>query len=220
MSVRFYLSDMTPDDNISKTTRRSRIDFLTVVTCAVGAVTVAAGLWGLGRTMAPSAAIVAAPELRIDLSEVPVGEERRYMFEGRPIFVRHLTSVEIFEALEFDTATLGDKYARNANLSQTALATLKNRTINSNGIFTVLWGLCANKRMVPLSLAGGYGGWFCSREATHFDVFGRAIRGRARNLDIPKYQLVAPGQIVLQLNQQGPSQEDLDRLVFGTAGRS
>ena len=190
-----------------------------MATCGMGAVAAGAGLWGLGRTLAPNAAIVAAPELKIDLSEVPVGEERRYWFEGRPIFVRHLTKLEVSEARKVDVAELGDRFARNANLSKTALATRENRTVNSNGVFTVLWARCLHWGEIPLSAAGDYNGWFCGYDAAHYDVFGRAMRGYSPNLDIPRYQMVAPGQIVLEQNQGGPSQKDLDRLVFGaTAG--
>lgn len=206
---------MTDDGNRQTASQPSRRDFLTMATCGMTAVTVGAGVWGLVGSMSPSASIVARPELRIDLSEVPVGEQRIYMLDRQPVFVRHLTEDEIAKAVAFDVEELGDGLARNANLLETAKATVENRTISSNGVYTVLWGTCPSRRWG--SAMSNYDvGWFCIRDAAHYDVFGRIYRGYGENMKIPRYQLVQSGVLVVSPDQGGPSQQDLDRLVFGS----
>ena len=192
-----------------------------MATCGMGTVTVGAGLWGLVRTLAASAEIVAAPELQINLSEVPVGEERRFMFEGRPIFVRHLTSEQVAQAAADDISKLPDATAQNGNLVGSAPANLANRTVLFSGIFTVLWGLCPKWGCVPLFDAGDYGGWFCPCGAGHFDVLGRIRKGPvATNMRVPRHSVSKQGILTLMLDQGGLSQEEIERLVFGSAAGS
>jgi len=208
---------MEPYDNSQLAKPRSRRDFLTIATCGMGAVTVGAGVWGLGRAMSPSAAIVSAPELLVDLKDVPVGDQRKFMFDGKPVFVRHLTKDQVVEASRFDVRKLPDGLAQNANLVETASASVTNRTVSFNGIYTVLWGICPRGFCVPIFDTGDFGGWFCPCGGAHFDVFGRVHKGTSlRNMRIPRYRLSEQGVLMVPKKQGGISQEELDRLVFGS----
>ncbi|TLP67709.1 ubiquinol-cytochrome c reductase iron-sulfur subunit [Parasedimentitalea maritima] len=208
---------MIPDDKTGTTSQPSRRDFLTMATCGMGAVTVGAGIWGLGRTLAPSAEIVAAPELQIDLSEVPVGEYRTLRFDRKLIFLKHLTKEQVTIDATYDVGKLPDGLAQNANMVEGSPASFENRTVSFNGVFTVLWGKCPRGFCVPLADAGDYGGWFCLCGGAHFDAVGRVRRGSSPwNMRIPRHRVSKHGILTVTSDQGGLSQEELDRLVFGS----
>lgn len=211
---------MEPDHTGPLISSPSRRGFLSMATCGMGAVIAGAGIWGLGRAMAPSAEIVAAPRLRVDLKDVPIGEQRKVMFEGKPIFVRHLTKDQVAKVVAFDIAKLPDGTAQNGNLVASAPASLANRTVLFKGIYTVLWGLCPKWGCVPLFDDGNYGGWFCPCGAGHVDVLGRIRMGPvATNMRVPKHSVSRQGILTVMADQVGLSQDEIDRLVFGTPAK-
>jgi ubiquinol-cytochrome c reductase iron-sulfur subunit len=107
-------------------------------------------------------------------------------WRGKPVFIRRRTPDEIESARAVDISTLIDSSAENAN-KPGADASDENRTLDENGEWLVMLGVCTHLGCVPIGDgAGDFGGWFCPCHGSHYDAAGRIRKGPApRNLDIP-----------------------------------
>lgn len=172
----------------------TRRDFLYYATASAGVVVTGAAVWPLVNQMNPSADVLALASIRVDVSAVDPGTQLTVLWQGKPVFIRHRTGVEIQEAAaqdaEFDS--FPDKSAQNENLDDDALATDANRTLTSPegegaGAWIVQMGVCTHLGCVPLGDgAGEFGGWFCPCHGSHYDLAGRIRKGPApRNLPVP-----------------------------------
>ncbi|HKX64187.1 MAG TPA: ubiquinol-cytochrome c reductase iron-sulfur subunit, partial [Rhizomicrobium sp.] len=101
------------------TTRR---DFLYVAAGAMGAVGATVAAWPFIDQMNPSTAALAMGSTEIDLTAIQPGQQIVYKWRGQPLFVRRRTPAEIASAKAVDVSSLPDRFARNANLPDTALA--------------------------------------------------------------------------------------------------
>ena len=87
-------------------------------------------------------------------------------------------------------ADLPDKGSENANKPGTD-ALDSNRTLDENGEWLVMMGVCTHLGCVPLGDAGDFGGWFCPCHGSHYDTAGRIRKGPApTNLPVPTATLV------------------------------
>ena len=165
-----------------KATRR---DFLYVVTGAVGAVTVGGAVWPLVNQMNPSADVKALASIEVDVAGLEPGSQLTVKWLGKPAFIRRRTEEEIDAARSVDLKVLPDQDSGNKNIKD-ADASDSNRTIDPNGEWLVMIGVCTHLGCVPLGDAGDFGGWFCPCHGSHYDTAGRIRKGPApRNLDIP-----------------------------------
>ena len=80
-----------------------------------------------------------------------------------------------------------DGKAQNANLPAEADASDANRTLDADGKWLVMMGVCTHLGCVPLGDgAGEFGGWFCPCHGSNYDTAGRIRKGPApRNLEVP-----------------------------------
>ena len=172
----------------------TRRDFLYYATAGAGAVATGAAVWPLINQMNPSANVQALASIRVDVSAVDPGTQLTVLWQGKPVFIRHRTGVEISDAREgdLDIAALPDPAARNDNLTNAeAPATDENRVMPSpegegDGAWLVQMGVCTHLGCVPLGEAGDFGGWFCPCHGSHYDLSGRIRKGPApENLPIP-----------------------------------
>ena len=172
----------------------TRRDFLYYATAGAGAVATGAAVWPLINQMNPSADVQALASIRVDVSAVDPGTQLTVLWQGKPVFIRHRTGVEISDAREgdLDIAALPDPAARNDNLTNAeAPATDENRVMPSpegegDGAWLVQMGVCTHLGCVPLGEAGDFGGWFCPCHGSHYDLSGRIRKGPApENLPIP-----------------------------------
>ena len=165
----------------------TRRDFLYYATAGAGAVATGAAVWPLVNQMNPSADVQALSSILVDVSEVDVGTQLTVKWRGKPVFVRRRTQEEIDAARATKLDELVDKIAENANLGASAPATDENRTLDENGEWLVMIGVCTHLGCVPLGDgAGDFGGWFCPCHGSHYDTAGRIRKGPApRNLDVP-----------------------------------
>jgi ubiquinol-cytochrome c reductase iron-sulfur subunit len=176
----------------------TRRDFLFIATGAAGGIATAAAVWPLINQMNPSADVQALATIQVDLSAVEPGSQLTVKFLGKPVFIRRRTDEEIQAARETDVMGLADPLARNANLPWDATATDENRSLDENGEWLVMTGVCTHLGCVPLGEAGDFGGWFCPCHGSHYDTAGRIRRGPApENLHIPVTEMVSEN--VLQL---------------------
>ena len=163
----------------------TRRDFLYVATGAAGAITVGGAVWPLINQMNPSADVKALASIEVDVAGLEPGSQLTVKWLGKPVFIRRRTEDEIKEARSVDLASLPDKTSGNKNIKDSD-ASDTNRTIDANGEWLVMIGVCTHLGCVPLGDAGDFGGWFCPCHGSHYDTAGRIRKGPApRNLDIP-----------------------------------
>ena len=173
--------------NEEKGTRR---DFLYISTAAAGAITVGGAMWPLINQMNPSADVKALASIEVDVSGLEPGAQLTVKWLGKPVFIRRRTDEEIVAARAVDIDSLPDKKSGNKNIEESD-ASDANRTIDSEGEWLVMIGVCTHLGCVPLGDAGDFGGWFCPCHGSHYDTAGRIRKGPApRNLDIPVAKFV------------------------------
>ncbi|MDG2405996.1 MAG: ubiquinol-cytochrome c reductase iron-sulfur subunit [Paracoccaceae bacterium] len=163
-----------------------RRDFIYYATASVGGVTLGAALWPLINQMNPSADVKALSSIRVDIADLAPGTQLTVKWLGKPVFVRRRTQEEINEARTVEFSDLIDKSARNKN-SPELDATDHNRTLDENGEWLVMMGVCTHLGCVPLGDgAGEFNGWFCPCHGSHYDTSGRIRKGPApENLSVP-----------------------------------
>lgn len=170
----------------------TRRDFLYYATGGAAAVTAGAAVWPLVNQMNPSADVKALSSIRVDISGVEPGTQLTVKWLGKPVFVRRRTEEEIDLAREQDAADYPDKSARNPNVDATVSAEDANRTMDENGEWLVMIGVCTHLGCVPLGDgAGDFGGWYCPCHGSHYDVSGRIRKGPApENLHVPVAEFI------------------------------
>ena len=167
-----------------KGTRRDFLFYATGGTAAVGA---GAAVWPLINQMNPSADVKALASIRVDIAEIEPGTQLTVKWLGKPVFIRRRTETEIEEAQSVNLDELLDNTARNDNIAE-ASADDQNRSLDENGEWLVMMGVCTHLGCVPLGDgAGEFNGWFCPCHGSHYDTSGRIRKGPApENLAVPK----------------------------------
>lgn len=165
----------------------TRRDFLYFATAGAGAVATGAAVWPLVNQMNPSADVSALSSIMVDVSGVAVGTQLTVKWLGKPVFIRRRTAEEIEAGRAVALTDLVDANAENANIAADADASDQNRTLDENGEWLVMMGVCTHLGCVPLGDGSGdFGGWFCPCHGSHYDTAGRIRKGPApRNLPVP-----------------------------------
>jgi len=169
----------------------SRRDFLYYATAGTGAVGVGAVVWPLVNQMNPSADVQALSSIRVDVSDVEPGTQLTVKWLGKPVFIRRRSEKEIEAGRAVELSDLPDQVAQNENLGAVD-ASDDNRTLDENGEWLVMMGVCTHLGCVPLGDgAGEFGGWFCPCHGSHYDTAGRIRKGPApTNLPVPPAEFV------------------------------
>ncbi len=172
------------DATHSEGTRR---DFLYYATAGTGVIATGAAVWPLINQMNPSADVQALSSIEVDVSGLEPGTQLTVKWLGKPVFVRRRTAEEIEAARNVELTDLLDRSARNANGDAEATAIDQNRSLDQNGEWLVMMGVCTHLGCVPLGDgAGEFGGWFCPCHGSHYDTSGRIRKGPApENLQVP-----------------------------------
>ena len=169
-------------DKVNKTKR----DFLLYATAGTGAVVVGGSVWPLVNQMNPAADIQALSSIIVDVSSVEPGTQLTIKWLGKPVFIRRRTEEEITESRQVTLSELPDQISRNINNPETD-ASDANRTLDENGEWLVMVGVCTHLGCVPIGESSGdFNGWFCPCHGSHYDSSGRIRKGPApENLPIP-----------------------------------
>ena len=176
----------------------TRRDFLYYATAGAGAVATGAAVWPLVNQMNPSADVQALSSIRVDVGGVAEGTQLTVKWLGKPVFIRRRTAEEIAEARDVELTELPDDNARNANINSEADAADENRSMDENGEWLVMMGVCTHLGCVPLGDAGEFNGWFCPCHGSHYDTSGRIRKGPApENLPVPVARFDDESTIVL-----------------------
>lgn len=156
---------------------QERREFLTSVTTAFGAAGAACAAYPFVKSLSPSADVKAQATADIDLSEIPEGSSKTYLWRGKPVFVMHRTPEQVSTAREEDGSdALLDPQPDEARVKRDK--------------WLVVMGVCTHLGCVPMK-GGQYNGWRCPCHGSQFDVSGRLRRGPAsKNLEIPPYEFL------------------------------
>tara|TARA_B100000941_G_scaffold279592_1_gene245226 strand:+ start:97 stop:672 length:576 start_codon:yes stop_codon:yes gene_type:complete len=183
------LSDRNPKEP-------SRRDFIFLATGAFAAVGVASIAWPIVDQMNPDATALALSKIEVDISQLERGQAITVKWRGKPVFIRRRTDEEIQMASRVDIDSLPDNNARNYNLRPDSSASDENRSLDENGEWLVMVGVCTHLGCVPKGQSlgdskGDFGGWYCPCHGSHYDTAGRIRKGpAAKNLDIPAAEFI------------------------------
>lgn len=177
-------------------TRRDFIHIATGTTLVAGAGFYA---WPLIDQMNPSADTLSLATIDFDISSVEEGQQVIAKWQGKPVFIRYRTAVEIAEANAVDVNSLRDKQTDEDRLIAGPDGKLKPQ-------FLVTIGICTHLGCVPLfdpndERGGEYKGWFCPCHGSHYDNSGRIRKGPApTNLEVPPYWYMT--DTLIQIGQE------------------
>jgi ubiquinol-cytochrome c reductase iron-sulfur subunit len=110
-------------------------------------------------------------------------------WQGKPIFVRHRTAVEIKEAQDTPLGQLIEPQADSARVKP------------GHDQWIILIGICTHLGCIPLGNKpsdprGDWGGWFCPCHGSQYDTSGRVRHGPAPlNLYVPPYAFESDAKI-------------------------
>ena len=158
-----------------------RRDFINIAAVSFAGVGGVAVLYPLINQMNPSADVLAASSVEIDVSKIEAGQSIKTIFRKQPLFVRHLTPAEMQAANAVPLSDLRDPQ------------TLAERTKEGKNQWLITMGVCTHLGCVPLGAAEGenkgeYGGYFCPCHGSHYDTAARIRKGPAPlNLEVPEY---------------------------------
>ena len=170
------------DKELGPSIDEEKRDFLFLTTAGLAAAGGAVTVLSMVDTMNPAKDVLALSTTEVDLSPVEEGQSLTIMWRGKPVFIRHRTSIEISEA---SNASIDDLKH---------MASDESRVKNPKWLVVV--GVCTHLGCVPLGQKigdnkGEYGGWFCPCHGSHYDTSGRIRKGPAPlNLEVPPYEFV------------------------------
>ncbi|MEM9233662.1 MAG: ubiquinol-cytochrome c reductase iron-sulfur subunit [Pseudomonadota bacterium] len=183
--------------------RRDFIHLLAIGTAAAAGVGIAIPLV---HQMNPAADVRALATKEVNIAGVEPGQAIKVIWQGKPVFIRRLTEREITTTSAEPANLIKDTDSRNENAPGEP-ADAANRLVGPEGAavddFVVVLGVCTHLGCVPLGTEpgenkGDYGGWFCPCHGSHYDPFGRIIKGPApQNLPVPPLQFVTDSTIRL-----------------------
>jgi ubiquinol-cytochrome c reductase iron-sulfur subunit len=157
----------------------ARRDFLGTFTMAVAGGGVAAACVPFVSSMNPSSDVLEKATVEIDLSGIPVGQEKTFPWQGKPVFVVHRTPAEI---AEMGASPGGKEPVPDSQRVQ-------------KPEWLVVIGVCTHLGCVPNKTAQG---WLCPCHGSIYDNSGRIISGPApQNLHLPPYHFVANDKILI-----------------------
>jgi ubiquinol-cytochrome c reductase iron-sulfur subunit len=173
----------------ANTDDKTRRDFLLLSTITVGAAGAGLAVWPLIDSMNPAADTLALSTTEVDLEPIEEGQSITVVWQGKPVFVRHRSAMEIKEA---ESVVLKDMIDPQDD---------KDRAQKPQWL--VMVGVCTHLGCIPLGQKasepkGEFGGWFCPCHGSHYDTSGRIRKGPApKNLFIPKYSFVTDTSILI-----------------------
>jgi ubiquinol-cytochrome c reductase iron-sulfur subunit len=159
---------------------KSKRDFVTTAAYTTAGVGAACLALPLIDTMNPSADVSALASVEVDISKIKVGEEKKVMWRGKPIFIKRRSQWAIDEA----------KKAKLSDLKDPQLD--KDRVKEGKEEWLITVGICTHLGCIPIGDSGEYDGWFCPCHGSVYDTSGRIRKGPApKNLEVPPYAFLS-----------------------------
>jgi ubiquinol-cytochrome c reductase iron-sulfur subunit len=158
----------------------SRRKLITTTAYTAAGVGLACAFLPLVDSMNPSKDVVALSSVEVDISNIKVGEEKKVMWRGKPIFIRRRNAEEIAAAQNVQLSELKDPEADSKRV----------QAGKEEWLITI--GICTHLGCIPINGQGEYKGWFCPCHGSQYDTSGRIRKGPApKNLEIPPYQFAS-----------------------------
>lgn len=131
-------------------------------------------------SMNPAKDVAALASIEVDISAMKVGEEKKVMWRGKPIFIKRRTPEEIKSAQDVELAELKDPQLDS------------DRVKKGKEEWLITVGICTHLGCVPIGGQGEYKGWFCPCHGSQYDTSARIRKGPApTNLAIPPYEFLS-----------------------------
>ena len=168
------------------TTRR---DFLQITGWTGFGIGAALTAWPLVHSLNPSADVQALATVGVDLSGVEPGMAITVMWQGKPVWIRHMTAADIAQAEAENGDDMIDPEAYADRVQKKT--------------WLVQIGVCTHLGCIPLGHKtgepkGNFDGYFCPCHGSHYDNAGRIRKGPApRNLDLPPYVFTDTAEILI-----------------------
>jgi ubiquinol-cytochrome c reductase iron-sulfur subunit len=156
---------------------RSKRDFITTTAFCTAGIGAACAIIPFIDSMNPARDVAALASIEVDVSNIKVGEEKKVMWRGKPVFIKRRSKKEIAEAQDVDLSELKDPEKD------------QDRVKKDEWLVTI--GICTHLGCVPIGGQGEYKGWFCPCHGSVYDTSGRIRKGPApKNLEIPPYKFI------------------------------
>ena len=131
-------------------------------------------------SMNPSSDVAALASIEVDISNIKIGEEKKVMWRGKPVFVKRRTKEEISAAQNVDLKELRDPQKDSERVKEG----------KEEWLITI--GVCTHLGCIPIGGEGEYKGWFCPCHGSQYDTSARIRKGPApKNLEIPPYAFIS-----------------------------
>lgn len=158
----------------------SRRKLLTTTAYATAGIGAACAILPFIDSMNPSSDVAALASVEVDISNIKVGEEKKVMWRGKPIFIKRRTAAEIEAAQKVELAELRDPQ------------TDSDRVKKGKEEWLITIGICTHLGCIPIGGEGEYKGWFCPCHGSQYDTSARIRKGPApKNLEIPPYEFLS-----------------------------
>ncbi len=163
-------------DEVKDEARRKLLKNTAYITAGIGAT---CAFLPFVDSMNPSQDVQALASIEVDISNIKIGEEKKVMWRGKPIFIKRRTNQEIDDAQKVQLAELKDPQDD------------ASRVKKGKEEWLITIGICTHLGCVPIGGQGDYKGWFCPCHGSQYDTSGRIRKGPApKNLEIPPYEFV------------------------------
>lgn len=157
---------------------------ITTTAYAAAGVGVACALYPFVSSLSPAEDVKALASIEVDLTSIRVGDEKKVMWRGKPIFIKRRTKQEIEEARKVELSELKDPQKD------------EDRVKKGRDEWLVTVGICTHLGCVPIGGQGEYKGWFCPCHGSVYDTSARIRKGPApKNLEVPPYEFIGEKRI-------------------------
>ncbi len=175
---------MSEEKNIEKVKDEKRRKLLTGTAYAAAGIGAACAILPFVDSMNPAADVSALASVEVDISDIKIGEEKKVMWRGKPIFIKRRSKEEIESARAVEISELRDPQKDEDRVKQ------------GKEEWLVTVGICTHLGCVPIGGQGEYKGWFCPCHGSQYDTSARIRKGPApRNLEVPPYEFVSDNKI-------------------------
>lgn len=131
-------------------------------------------------SMNPAKDVAALASVEVDISAIKVGEEKKVMWRGKPIFIKRRTPEEIKAAQSVELSDLKDPQNDS------------DRVKKGKEEWLITIGICTHLGCIPIMGQGEFNGWFCPCHGSQYDTSARIRKGPApKNLEIPPYEFLS-----------------------------
>lgn len=172
---------LSQKEKVKDENRRKLLVNTAYTTAAAGA---ACAILPFIDSMNPSGDVTALASVEIDISNIKVGEQKKVMWQGKPVFIKRRTKEEIESAQNVQISDLKDPQLDS------------DRVQKGKEEWLITIGICTHLGCIPINGEGEYKGWFCPCHGSQYDTSARIRKGPApRNLEIPPYAFISDTKI-------------------------